>query len=163
MSIWTWLFPKRYKSGDIITDRKHFPKCVRRFDCLKGISIGHCIAGRAMSEKANAHAHHYQDTSTYGYVCVDEWRTDVAFALTMLHEVAHLIHRAEGNNMNEPDHGRHWREILSSIGGRYRPYQLPDNRDTLDFSFIYTWDDEEAFMRKHAAMWEEFNQQKVKA
>ena len=103
-----------------ITDRKHFPKCVRHIEDLKGISVGECIAGITnWGKDSAAHAHTNYGDSNMGWVCLkhkyllkDKW--------TLLHEVAHLI---ANKYRSYAPHGEKWRKAVVAIGGTYKPYK----------------------------------------
>jgi len=115
---------------EVIRKRADFPKCIRHFKEIKGISIGKCI-GKNMELDSAAHAH-CQDTYFHqGWICLRN-KYQLKERFTLLHEAAHLI---ANKNVNTPHHGGAWRKTVIQIGGTYKSYlSYYKTRKYLDFS-----------------------------
>lgn len=105
----------------IIKARSKFPKCLRYFETLKGISVGKCInKHRGFDDHGEeieyAHAHCLLHDPYRGWICL-RYKYCLKDRYLLLHEIAHLI-----ANVSEdiPDHGNKWKKViawLTAIGG----------------------------------------------
>ena len=100
-----------------IKKRSQFPKCIRHFKELKGISTGGCIEA-SLDSKHVAHAHCDSSDPFQGWICL-RYSYQLKEKLTLLHEVAHLI---ANTSMEVPPHGKKWKDVLLSIGGTYKEF-----------------------------------------
>ncbi len=103
----------------IIRKRSQFPKCIRHFKEVKGISVGKCIYDEPILPAHSAHAHcYYKGSRGQGWICLS-YKYQLKERLTLLHEVAHLI---ANTNKFVASHGNKWKKTVVSIGGTYRSY-----------------------------------------
>lgn len=117
---------KRYS----IRKRALFPKCIRHFKELRGISVGGCIKKTPLAGQM-AHAHCNHCCRPVGWICL-KYKYQLKEKLTLLHEVAHLI---ANTSTDVPDHGKKWRDTVVAIGGTYGSYlSYNKNLEYLDFS-----------------------------
>jgi len=102
-----------------IKKRSLFPKWIRHFKELKGISVGECVdSASAISDEHIGHAHACNGDPHQGWICL-KYKFHLTNKLTLLHEVAHLI---ANKKPGVRPHGKEWKKVVVDIGGTFKSF-----------------------------------------
>ena len=118
-----------------IKKRSLFPKWIRHFKELKGISVQECVdPDLTISDSHIAHAHAGDGDPYQGWICL-HYKSTLKNRLILLHEVAHLI---ANKNPKTPNHGKLWKAAVVAIGGTFKAFVFKRDRKfwrNLDYTY----------------------------
>jgi hypothetical protein len=90
--------------------RKHWPKYLREFDELAGVSYGRCVwPGHKVRDNEYGHSHSDVNDTHFGWVCI-AYKSYIRNKEIMIHEVAHIFVGAEHG------HNATWRKWCVKLG-----------------------------------------------
>lgn len=101
----------------MILPKSQYPKYLKPFKMIKGISYGKCKFGYDLDI---AHAHCAKLQNEFGWICLD-YKSRIRNRYILLHEIAHLIAGYKNS------HNDRWRRACLRIGGTIEEFPITKN------------------------------------